>query len=45
MTRQSGKWVIPDSLKALKSRTGDIKFCEDLNVMAEEFSYHRFGTW
>jgi len=28
----------PDSLKALKSRTGDINFSEDLSVIAEKFS-------
>lgn len=43
--RQSGKQATPNSLKALKSRTGDTKFCEDLSGTVEEFSQHRFDTW
>lgn len=45
MMRQSGKQATPNSLKALKSRTGDIIFCEDLSGMAEEFSQLRFDSW
>lgn len=40
--KQYGKQATLNSLKVLKSRTRDINFCEDLSMMAEEFSQHRF---
>lgn len=43
--KQSGKQATPNSLKALRSRTRDINFCEDLRMMAEEFSQYGFDTW
>lgn len=45
MMKQSGKQATPNSLKVPKSKTGDINFCEDLSVMGEEFSQHRFDAW
>lgn len=40
--KQSGKQATLNSVKALKSRSRDINFCEDLSMTAEEFSQHRF---